>query len=246
VTDHTTHTVCVIPTAEADAIHADLVSEVAPQCDRHWSESPGPTHTIDGTDYYRVEWPVRPQVAQALLDLVDAGTYPDLSVTPSTTPYADITYPPLPDEGETCERGQIYDAGDRYVMCRQTHPRGIHPVADVPALFALYREGGDLTWTPDSEWVTAGEIRTVDGVEWRALQDHQTQQNRKPGDWMAGWVRVEKYVPGDDPIQWEVGIEWSAGDRCIYEGVEYECVIPHTSLAANYAPDVYQAGWDPV
>jgi hypothetical protein len=231
-TNHTTHTVCVMPAAEADAIHADLVSAVAPQCDRHWSESPDPTHTIDGTDYYRVDWPVRPQVAQALLDLVDAGTYPDLSVTPSTTPYADITYPPLPAEGETCEAQQIYDAGDRFVMCRQTHPRGINPVEDVPALFALYREGGDLEWTPDSEWVNAGEIRTVDGVDWRALQPHLTQANRKPGEWSAGWQRVK---PVGEVTEWQPDTYYDLGDRVTLQGTEYECLQAHTS----------QVGWEP-
>jgi hypothetical protein len=221
-----------MPVADALAIHADLVSEVAPQGDRHRRESPDPTHTIDGTDYYRVSWVVRPQVAQALLDLVDAGTYPGLSVTPSTTPYADITYPPLPDEGETCERGQIYDAGDRYVMCRQTHPRGINDPKDVPALFALYREGGVLEWTPDSEWVTAGEIRTVDGVEWRARQPHLTQPNRKPGEWAAGWLRVK---PVGAVTEWQPDTYYERSDRVTYEGTEYDCEQGHPS----------QVGWEP-
>lgn len=48
------------------------------------------------------------------------------------------------------------------------------------------------------------------------------------------------------PTQWEVGIQWEVGDRCILDGIEYECVIPHTSLGTHMAPDVYQAGWSPV
>lgn len=243
-TTHTTHTTLSMPTSQAGDILADLTTAVAPQCERHFDTAS--THVVDGTDYTRVSWPVRPQVAAALLALARGGDYPDLSVTPSTTPYADITYPPLPAEGETCEGEQIYDTGDGFVFCRQTHPRGINAPEDVPALFALYREGGDLTWSPDNELIRRGQIRTVDGVEWRALQEHRTQANRKPGEWAAGWVRVEMYDPETGPTEWAVGIQWAADDLCIYQGQVYVCVIPHTSFGVHMAPDVYQAGWDPV
>jgi hypothetical protein len=224
-----------MPTADADAIHSDLVSEVAPQCDRHWSESPDPTHTIDGVDYYRVDWPVRPQVAQALLDLVDAGSYPDLSVTPSTTPYADITYPPLPAEGETCEAQQIYDAGDRFVMCRQTHPRGINPVEDVPALFALYREGGDLTWSDAGEMLHVGDVRTYQGDDYVVRQAHQALPGREPDVYTAGWWRMKPVGDGGAVPEWQDQTDYEVGDRVTYQGTEYECLQAHTS----------QVGWEP-
>jgi len=230
-TRHTTHLVCLMPAADADAIHADLVSLVAPQGKRHFRTDAN--RILDGTDYVRVEWPVRPEVAEALRSLEDA--YTDLSVTPSTTPYADITYPPLPDEGDRCEAGQIYDAGDRFVRCRQTHPRGINPVEDVPALFALYREGGDLSWSDAGEVLEVGDVRTYDGDEWVVRQAHQSRSDRKPDVYTAGWWRLVPVTDDGGPAEWATQVDYSVGDRVTYQGTEYECLQAHTS----------QVGWQP-
>jgi hypothetical protein len=223
-----------MPTAEADAIHADLVSAVAPQGDRHWRESPEPTHTIDGTEHYRVSWVVRPQVAKALADLAD--TYADLSINPATTPYAAITYQPMPDEGEPVEAGTIYEASDgRLYLCRQSGTRTEHAPDTIPAIFAQYRDGSDLAWSDGGEMLEVGDVRTYDGDEWIVRQAHQALPGRAPDVYTAGWFRMKPVTDGESVPEWDTQVSYAVGDRVTYQGTEYECRQAHTS----------QAGWEP-
>jgi len=231
-TDHTTHTTCLMPASDADAIHADLVSRVAPQCERHFATNA--THTVDGVEYTRVSWVVRPEVATALVDLTE--TYADLSINPASTPYADVTYPPIPAQGERVERGRVYEASDgRLYLCRQSGTRTDHDPGTIPAVFAQYRDGSDLAWSDGGEMLKVGDVRTYDGDEWVVRQEHQALPGREPDVYQAGWWRMKPVGEADAVPEWDTQVSYEVGDVVTHQDAEYECLQAHTS----------QAGWEP-
>lgn len=233
MTSHPTHTTLVMPTAQADQIHADLSAAVAPMGDRHFNT--GATHTIDGTDHTRVAWVVRPSVAVALADL--AETY-DLSVNPRSTPHVELTYPPLPDTGEPVEAGRIYAHDGGLVQARQTHDRTEHAPSEVLALFVVYRSDADgLDWIA-AETVKVGDVRAHDGSEWRCIQGHTTQAGWEPSATPSLWVKLTPIADEPDDggtTEWTAGEAVSVGDVRSYDGTDYECLQAHTT----------QTGWEP-
>ncbi|MDZ7703379.1 MAG: hypothetical protein U5L04_02715 [Trueperaceae bacterium] len=222
-----------MPTADAASIHADLTAEVAPQCERHF-DTDAATHTVDGTDYTRVAWVVRPEVATALADL--AESYADLTINPRPTPYAEVTYPPMPDTGERVEKGEVYEHTDGTpYLARQSHDRTADAPGDVPALFAAYRTGDDLEWEANGELLEVGDVRTYDGDEWIVRQEHQALEDREPDVYTAGWWRMKPVTEGDEVPEWAAQVSYAVGDHVTYDGTEYSCLQAHTS----------QVGWEP-
>lgn len=248
MTDHTTHITALIPAADAEDVHDALAAIVTPAGQRHFSTAP--THTVDGDDYVYISTVATPEVAEAYQQV--AETHP-VDLMPSGTPYATITYPPLPDAGEQVESGQIYTHGEGLVMARQNHTRTNDDPADVLALFIAYRhpEKG-LGWIP-AETVEVGTLREHDGRMYRARQGHTTQDDYRPPDVPALWHPVEAAADdedidtatddtGDDALregadypEWQAGVDVSVGEVYTYDGATYRVVQAHTT----------QVGWEP-
>lgn len=100
-------------------------------------------------------------------------------------------FPPLPKQGERVEAGQIYRYADGLVMARQSHTRTEHDVADVPALFLVYRENADQ----EQEWIVGeqvqvGTLRRYQEILYECLQAHVTQADWTPDRTPALWRKV--------------------------------------------------------
>jgi len=96
-------------------------------------------------------------------------------------------------------------------------------------------------WTPD-ETVTAGALRTHDGVIYEAIQGHTTQDGWEPPETPALW-RVWRDAKADVPPEWvrPTGAHdaYAIGERVTYQGSVYESLIN----ANTYSPTEYPAGW---
>ena len=147
------------------------------------------------------------------------------------------TYNPLPSMGEWCEAG-IYGYGDDLVICRQSHNRTEHEPADIPALFAVYREeaGEALEWCV-GEQVYIGTRRLFEGTLYECLQAHQTQSDWTPPQVLGtlwGVVNLtSEWVYGEPGIQ--------IGDQRSYEGIVYVCIqAPGINI---WPPPIVPALW---
>jgi len=139
-------------------------------------------------------------------------------------------YPPLPVQGELVEAEQVYNYNDTAVICRQTHFRTEHVPEDIPALFIVYREGGnDLEWVPN-EQVYVGDERTYDSIVYVCIQSHVTQD-----DWTPPVANVLWAVKATEGGEWQAGVVYMVDDEVTYNSVNYKCIQAHTS----------QVGWEP-
>ena len=158
------------------------------------------------------------------------------------------TYNPLPAVGGWCEAGMIYGCGDDLVICRQSHNRTEHEPADIPALFAVYREeaGEALEWCV-GEQVFIGTRRLFEGTLYECLQAHQTQS-----DWTPPQVLGTLWGVVSTTSEWAIGVAYTGdntagagnGDVVIYvpNGHQYRCLQSHTSLV-TWTPAVVPALW---
>lgn len=144
-------------------------------------------------------------------------------------------YKPLPASG-WLEAGEIYGYGGGLVLVRQSHNRTEHAPADVPALFAVYRENADeaLEWVA-GEQVLVGTRRLHNGVLYECIQAHQTAENWTPDATPALWKGV---VTEPAPGAWAAGVAYAVGQRVTYNGATYECRQAHTSLLGWEPPNV--------
>jgi hypothetical protein len=135
---------------------------------------------------------------------------------------------PLPGYGQPCEGGAIYGYNGSLVICRQSHTRTEHTPADIPALFAVYREnaGEALEWVA-GEGVLIGTRRLYEGVLYECLQKHQTQVDQAPS--APGILGVLWGVVATTP-EWVVGMAYKVGDTVTYQGGTYACLQAHTSI----------------
>lgn len=77
----------------------------------------------------------------------------------------------------------------------------------------------------------SGSRVSHNGKNWHTLRDNNTWE---PGTFDSGWVK-EGAVIGD---QWAVDVAYSVGDEVEYEGIRYECIQAHTSIATWIPPNV--------
>ena len=105
----------------------------------------------------------------------------------------------------------------------------VETALEVPMLFKKWTAG---------EAVALNDIRQYNGVLYKTIQTHTTQENWTPDATPALWkvVAPEGVIP-----EWKqpLGVHdsYQVGDKVTYKGNTYEC----TSANNVYAPDVY--GW---
>ena len=134
---------------------------------------------------------------------------------------------PLPDAGGWCEAGIMYSYGGDLVICRQSHSRTEHEPADIPALFAVYREeaGEALDWVA-GEQVYIGTRRLFDGTLYECLQAHQSQS-----DWTPPATVGTLWGVVTTTNEWAIGVAYAVNDRVTYSGSLWNCDQAHTSIS---------------
>lgn len=148
---------------------------------------------------------------------------------------------PLPKKGELVRLG-IYSDEGILVKCLQEHNRTEHPVADIPALFLIYRANPDGAEWIANEFVEADQTRTYEGDTYKVLQPHSTQDGWEPPNVPALWELV---VIVEDNI-FAAGIDVEVGDEYWYpdaDGDLYRVVQAHTT-AAHWPPPAVPALWE--
>lgn len=97
-------------------------------------------------------------------------------------------------------------------------------------------------WMPDKE-VVAGDLRSYEGVVYKAIQAHTTQDDWKPPDTPALWTVYNKTTEGGEIDDWvqPAGAHdaYNTGDRVRFEGAIYESLIDGNV----WSPADYPAGW---
>ena len=97
-------------------------------------------------------------------------------------------------------------------------------------------------WTV-GEAVKVGDLRSHDGVVYKAIQAHTTQDDWKPPDTPALWTVYNKTSEGGEITDWvqPTGAHdaYSMGDRVRFEGAIYESLIDGNV----WSPADYPAGW---
>ena len=97
-------------------------------------------------------------------------------------------------------------------------------------------------WTV-GETVKVGDLRSHDGVVYKAIQAHTTQDDWKPPDTPALWTVYNKTSEGGEIDDWvqPAGAHdaYNTGDRVRFEGAIYESLIDGNV----WSPADYPAGW---
>jgi hypothetical protein len=97
-------------------------------------------------------------------------------------------------------------------------------------------------WT-EGEAVKVGELRSHDGIVYKAIQAHTTQDDWKPPDTPALWTVYNKTTEGGEIDDWvqPTGAHdaYNTGDRVRFEGAIYESLIDGNV----WSPADYPAGW---
>lgn len=99
------------------------------------------------------------------------------------------------------------------------------------------------TWTPGTSY-TLGERIRHNGILWRCLQRHTSQDGWEPGVAPSMWAKV--LIPDPEVIpDWEQPDSTNAymkGDRVRFEGKIFESLIDNNV----WSPAAYPAGWTEV
>ena len=114
----------------------------------------------------------------------------------------------LPIEGQPVEANRVYRYNEGtengysgLVICVQPHSRTIYKPEETPALFSFFRENSDdLTWIPN-ETVKLGWKRWHNGIQYEAIQAHQTLTTYEP-DKTLGVLWEEVQQQQEQPPQW--------------------------------------------
>ena len=97
-------------------------------------------------------------------------------------------------------------------------------------------------WTV-GEAVKVGELRSHEGIVYKAIQAHTTQDDWKPPDVPALWTVYNKTSEGGEIDDWvqPTGAHdaYNTGDRVRFEGAIYESLIDGNV----WSPADYPAGW---
>ena len=97
-------------------------------------------------------------------------------------------------------------------------------------------------WTV-GEAVKVGELRSYNGMVYKAIQEHTTQDDWKPPDVPALWTVYNKTSEGGEIDDWvqPTGAHdaYNTGDRVRFEGAIYESLIDGNV----WSPADYPAGW---
>jgi hypothetical protein len=97
-------------------------------------------------------------------------------------------------------------------------------------------------WTV-GEAVKVGDLRSHEGIVYKAIQAHTTQDDWKPPDTPALWTVYNKTSEGGEIDDWvqPTGAHdaYNTGDRVRFEGAIYESLIDGNV----WSPADYPAGW---
>lgn len=103
-----------------------------------------------------------------------------------------------------------------------------------PALDTLDDPDATAPLFPDfsaGEAVAVDDVRNHEGILYRVIQSHMTQEDWLPPDVPALWVRVK----APDSAEWVAGIQVTVGEEYTYQGVTYRVIQSHQT----------QSGWEP-
>lgn len=100
-------------------------------------------------------------------------------------------------------------------------------------------------WSGDGVKVGVGDLRVFDGVLYRCVQAHVTQDDWTPDKTPALWVPARK-TTGQAPAEWKqpTGAQdaYKVGDQVTFEGAVWE-----STMDGNvWSPAGYPAGWKKV
>ena len=172
-----------------------------------------------------------PQLEQKVVDFIETNGGNALNViTDYPTKVSSSIFPALPTSGVALVKGQIFSYANGAVVVEQSHTRTIYPPEQTPALFSFYREITEgKEWIPQ-EQVAVNSTRTYQGVTYKCIQAHLTQDAWNP---VATLGNLWAVVPAG--TVWAVGVAYKVNDVVTYSGKSYKCLQAHTS----------QAGWTP-
>lgn len=98
---------------------------------------------------------------------------------------------------------------------------------------------------PDGHAYSVGDIVAHDGVPYRCVQAHSSQNNWTPDKVPALWTPVREKA-GAAPDPWvqpaSAADAYAKGDRVMFQGAVYESLID----ANVWSPSAYPAGWKKV
>ena len=100
------------------------------------------------------------------------------------------------------------------------------------------------TWSIGIDYKINDRIR-YDGILYRVLQDHTSQEDWNPSVAVSLFARVLNETENDSVPEWvqpESTEGYMIGDHVIYEGIEYESLIDNNV----WSPVDYPAGWTAV
>jgi hypothetical protein len=143
-------------------------------------------------------------------------------------------YPALPVAGVWLDVNTRWNDGGALVQVRQAHFRTADPVANIPALFSVFRtDTGSLTWTAN-EAVILGSIRYHATIKYKCIQPHVTQLGWEPNITPALWV----VVPSSN--NWTAGVAYKVNDLVVYvpNTFTYKCLQAHTAIVSWEPPSV--------
>lgn len=123
-------------------------------------------------------------------------------------------------------------------------------------VFVKMAEKGDIDEVTASEyadlflpWVTStsyviGDLRSYEGILYKCLQAHTSQENWTPDISVSLWKSLS--INENGIAEWSQPISasdaYNKGDLVMYNGVRYRSLIDGNV----WAPDVYSAGWEVV
>lgn len=97
-------------------------------------------------------------------------------------------------------------------------------------------------WNSDSHAYKTGDRVMKDGVLYKVLQDHTSQESWKPADAPSLFAKVLTDETGDTIKEWvqpDSTNAYKIGDKVIYNGKTYESTIDSNV----WSPTAYPTGW---
>lgn len=184
-----------------------------------------------------------PDFDRKVIENIEVEGKPAIEVKKEYAVKVDPTiFKPLPTSG-SLKKGEVYSYANGAVMVVQDHERTIYAPELTPALFSFYRPNPEGKEWIAGEQVGLNETRTYNGLTYKCILAHQTQDAWKPDVTPALWqeVQVTPYIPvwvqptgGNDSYAKGAKVHFPTSTDPVYESL----------IDANvWSPTAYPAGW---